>query len=163
MRSPFPMRSEPEIRLSFQCGVSLKPKRRMLRSNDATYGELRTADVSRNGRVSDEQSAYPAVSRRAGIGLHAHRTGIEAPAVPPAEQRAKGDREALSGQSHGLEPGSTHALDTTLDEDAPRRAQAGATAQFPLALHGCRHRHAGRDRRAASPSLPPPRPSPLPP
>src|SRR5437899_1396193 len=118
------MRSEPEMRLSFQCGVSLKAKRRMLRRNDLTHGQFRTADPSRDGRVSEDPPPLPLVSSAEGIGLRAHRADIEGAAVPRAEQRARRDREALSGQGHGLEPGPTHALDTTLAADAKSPAQA---------------------------------------
>src|SRR6266581_4866561 len=129
------MRGEPETGVRFQCGVSLKPERRMLRRNDATHGQFRTAESRRDGTVSDEQPARPLVGCGTRSGLRAHRASVESAAIPSAEQRTKGHREALSGQGDGLEPGSTHALDSALEEDPPGRAEAGAATAFPLALH----------------------------
>src|SRR5258708_39946337 len=148
--SPFPMRGEPEVDSRFQCGVSLKPERRMLRRNDATHGQFRTAESGRDGTVSDEQPARPLVGCGTGSGLRAHRASVESAAIPSAEQRTKGDREALSGQGHRLEPGPTDALDPALEEDTPGQAEAGAATAFPRTLHPCRYRSAGRVGRGSS-------------
>src|SRR5690348_15753086 len=124
------MRGEPETGKRFQREMSLKRKCWMLRMNDYPHEEFGAADSSRDEGVCDDQPPRGLVSSGGSSGLRVHRAGTEDVSVSPVEERAKGDREELPGQGHGLEPRASYPTDPALDPDAAYPEKAGPAPEF---------------------------------
>src|SRR2546428_3561577 len=109
--------------------MSLKPNCRMLRMNDNSHEQFGEADARRDGRIRNDQPARELVAGGTRLGLRTDRAGTESAPVSPTEQRARRNREALSGEDHWLEPSPTDATDPALDGYAADRAKARATVR----------------------------------
>src|ERR1041385_56666 len=137
------MRSEPEVRFSFQCGMSLKSKCWMLRMNDYPHEEPGPVDPSRDERVCNDPPSCGLVAAGSSIGLRTDRARAQGASVPSVEQRTKRDREELPGQGHDDEPRADDASDPALQRDPANREEGAATAELSAAVYGGRYRHAG--------------------
>src|SRR5437588_13133367 len=129
------MRGEPEVGISFQRGMSLKPKCRMLRMNDNPHEELGAADAGRDEGVCDDQSPGRLVAPGASAGLRTDRAGVARPAVSPVEQGAKRHCEEFPRQSDRSQPRADDSPDPALGRDAADRAEAGPASELSTAIH----------------------------
>src|ERR1039457_1317138 len=116
----------------------------MLRMNDNSHEQFGALDARRDEGVCEDQPSRELVGRGTRRRLRTDRAGAESTAVPETEQRAKRDGEALPGQDHCIEPSPTGATDPAVDGYAADREKGRTASKFPPAVHGRRHRIAGR-------------------